>query len=116
MKDVKSDYSQAKILIIYVLQQWHPLNNPAIKDVVTKVPTMQQFADIELIRDRIHDKKAILTCRDLLNKHGLDEQIFKPFKVPPFDNTVAPASGSPASIIAGAVDTQCVSGGDVLSR
>jgi IS5 family transposase len=60
---------------IHLLQQWYSLSDTAMEEALIEVPTMRRFAGIELISDRHPDETTILTYRQLLEKHGLGEQI-----------------------------------------
>ena len=73
-------YPLATMLRIHLLQQWYSLSDPAMEEALIEVPTMRRFAGIELINDRIPDETTILVFRDLLEKHGLGEQVFETVK------------------------------------
>jgi IS5 family transposase len=67
-------YPLETMLRIHLLQQWYDLSDPAMEDALIEVPTMRQFAGIELISDRIPDETAILAFRHLLEKHDLGDR------------------------------------------
>ena len=75
-KGGRPPYPLGTILRIHLLQRWYSLSDPAMEETLIEVPTMRRFAGIELISDRIPDETTILTIRNLLEKHGLGEQIF----------------------------------------
>jgi IS5 family transposase len=62
------------------MQQWYSLSDPAMEDSLIEVPTMQRFAGIDMLSDRIPDETTILAFRHLLGKHNLGEQIFETVK------------------------------------
>jgi len=79
-KGGRPPYPLTTMLRIHLLQQWYSLGDPATEEALIEVPTMRRFAGIELINDRIPDETTILTCRHLLEKHELGEQIFETVK------------------------------------
>lgn len=48
-----------------------------MEEALIEVPTMLRLAGIDLISDPITYQITILTFRDLLEKHGLGEQVFE---------------------------------------
>ncbi len=62
------------------MQQWYDLSDPAMEDVLIKVPTMRRFAGIDLISERIPDESTILAFRHLLERHDLGKKIFETVK------------------------------------
>jgi transposase, IS5 family len=79
-KGGKPPYPLATMLRVHLLQQWYSLSDPAMEEALIEVPTLRRFAGIELISDWIPDETAILSFRDLLEKHELGEQIFETVK------------------------------------
>jgi IS5 family transposase len=75
-KGGRPPYPLATMLRVHLLHQWYSLSEPAMEEALIEVPTMRRFAGIELIGDRIPDETAILTFRQLLEKHELGEQIY----------------------------------------
>jgi IS5 family transposase len=65
----------------HLLEQWYSLNDPAIEKALIKVSTMQRFAGIELINDRIPDETTVIKFCRMLVVHGLGEQIFENVEV-----------------------------------
>ncbi len=70
-------YPLATMLRIHLMQQWYSLSDPGMEEALIEVLTMRRFAGIDLISDRIPDESTILTCRHLLEKQKLGEQIFE---------------------------------------
>ena len=58
------------------MQQWCSLSYPAMEDALIEVPTLQRFAEIDLISDKIPDETTILSFRHLLEKNKLGKEIF----------------------------------------
>jgi IS5 family transposase len=79
-KGGRPPYPLGTMLRIHLLQQWYSLSDPEMEEPLIEVPTMQLFADIELISDRIPDETTSLTFRHLLERHGLGERIFDTVK------------------------------------
>lgn len=79
-KGGRPPYPLATMLRIHLLQQWYPLSDPAMEEVLIEVPTMRRFAGIDLISDRIPDETTILAFRHLLEENELGEQIFEAVK------------------------------------
>ncbi len=63
-----------------MMQQCYDLSDPAMEDALIEVPTMRQFAAIDLISERIPDETRILSFRRLLEKHDLGKQIVEAVK------------------------------------
>jgi len=74
-KGGRPPYPLVTILRIYLLHQWYSLIDPAMALALIEVPTMRRFAGIELFSDLIPDETTILTLRNLLEKHGLGDQM-----------------------------------------
>ena len=64
------------MLRIYCMQQWYNLSDPGMEDWLYAVTPVRRFAQLELGQDAIPDETTILNFRRLLEKHGLQEQIF----------------------------------------
>ena len=79
-KGGRPSYPLATMLRIHLMQQWYSLSDPAKEDALIEVPTMRRFAGIDSISDRIPDESTILSCRHLLEKHDLGQQIFETVK------------------------------------
>jgi IS5 family transposase len=79
-KGGRPPYPQESIKRLHLTQQWYSLSDPAMEDALIEVPTMQRFAGIDLISERIQDETTILAFRHLLERHNLGEQIFETVK------------------------------------
>jgi IS5 family transposase len=62
-------YPLPTMLRIHLLQQWYSLSNPAMEEALIEVPSMHQFAGIDLSSEGIPDETTILALRHLLEKH-----------------------------------------------
>ncbi len=76
-KGGRQPHPMAIILRIHLMQQWYSRSDPAVEDVLIKVPTIRCFAGIELISDKIPDYPTILAFLHLLEKHDLGQQTFE---------------------------------------
>ncbi|MFN9545982.1 MAG: transposase [Cyanobacteriota bacterium] len=50
-KGDRAPYPLATMLRVHLLQQWYSLSDPAMEEVLIKVPTMRRFVGIELTSD-----------------------------------------------------------------
>ena len=62
------------ILRIYLMLLWYDLSDPAMEDALIEVPTMRQFAGINLISERVPDQTTILSFCYLWERDDLKEQ------------------------------------------
>lgn len=72
----RQPYPLEKMLRVYCLQLWYNLSDPGMEDMLYGMTPMRIFAGIELGVDDIPDETTILNFRRLLEKQGLQEQIF----------------------------------------
>ena len=64
------------MLRIYVLQQWYQLSDPGAEEALFDIPSMRQFAGLDLSRDAIPDETTILNFHHLLERHNLTKAVF----------------------------------------
>ena len=64
------------MLRIFFLQQWFGLSDPAVEDALHDMPTYRHFVGLDAGMDSMPDETTILRFRRLLEKHGLQKQIF----------------------------------------
>ena len=76
----RQPYSLMTMMRIYCLQLWYNLSDPAMEDWLYAVTPARQFAGLELGVDAIPDETTILNFRHLLERHGLQAQIFELIK------------------------------------
>jgi len=76
----RQPYALMSMIRIYCLQLWYNLSDPAMEDWLYAVTPVRQFAGLELGVDAIPDETTILNFRHLLERHGLQEQIFEQIK------------------------------------
>ncbi|MEB3317565.1 MAG: IS5 family transposase [Cyanobacteriota bacterium] len=63
------------MLRIHLLRHWTSLRDAAMEEALIEVPTMQRFAGIEMISERIPDETRILSFRHPLEKLDLGKEI-----------------------------------------
>ena len=78
------------MLRIHLLQQWFTLSDPLMEEMLIDTPCYRRFAGIDMVSERIPDETTILNFRDLLEEHGIGEQIFEAVKQTLKDPTQAP--------------------------
>ena len=64
-----------RMLMIYFLQQWFNLSDPAVEDALYESPSMRSFAGIYLGQEPAPDEITVCKFRHLLERHGLPERI-----------------------------------------
>ena len=64
------------IVRIYFVQQWYHLSDPGAEEALYDIPSMRQFAGLDLGRDAIPDETTILNFRHLLERHDLTKAVF----------------------------------------
>jgi IS5 family transposase len=64
------------MLKIYCLQQWYELSDPGAEEAIYDRNSFQRFLGIDLMQDAVPDETTILHFRHLLEKHGIQENIF----------------------------------------
>jgi IS5 family transposase len=69
-------YPLLAMLRVYCVQQWYDLSDPAMEDWLYAVTPVQRFVGLDLGEDALPDETTILNFRRLLEKHGLQGQIF----------------------------------------
>ncbi len=62
--------------VIYCLQQWYGLSDPAAEDALYEITSMRRFSGLPLSRGNIPDESTILQFRHLLENHNLTETLF----------------------------------------
>ncbi len=65
------------MLRIYCLQQWYNLSDPATEEAICDRLSFQRFLHLDPFSDTSPDETTILNFRHLLEKHNLQETIFK---------------------------------------
>ena len=107
-KGGRHPYPMETLLRIHLLLQWYDLSDPAMEDSLIEVATMQRFAGIALISDRIPDETTILAFRHLLEQNNLGEEIFEAVKAHLKANGMAMKQGTivDATIIAAPCSTK----------
>lgn len=66
----------ARMLRIYMLQQWFDLSDPAVEDALYDSATMRAFAGVDLGREPVPDETTVCRFRHLLEEHELGGRIF----------------------------------------
>jgi IS5 family transposase len=64
------------MLRVYCLQQWYALSDPAAEEVLHDIPSMREFAQLDLNDQAIPDETTILRFRRLIEAHDLSKAIF----------------------------------------
>jgi IS5 family transposase len=67
----------ARMLRIYLLQQWFNLSDPAAEEALYESLSMRRFAGIDLGREPVPDETTICKFRHLLERHDLGRRIFE---------------------------------------
>jgi IS5 family transposase len=67
----------ARMLRIYLLQQWFNLSDPGVEEALYDSLAMRQFAGIDLGREPVPDETTMCRFRHLLETHGLGRQLFE---------------------------------------
>lgn len=65
------------LLKMYCLQIWFGLSDPAVEEEIYDSISFQKFLDIDLLSDNIPDETTLLRFRHLLERHELQEKLFK---------------------------------------
>jgi IS5 family transposase len=66
----------ARMLRIYLMQQWFNLSDPAMEDALYDSESMRRFAGLDLTAELVPDETTILRFRHLLEQHRLTEKLF----------------------------------------
>jgi IS5 family transposase len=66
----------ARMLRVYLLQQWYNLSDPAAEEALYDSAAMRRFAGVTSDADVIPDETTILNFRRLLEKHELSATLF----------------------------------------
>jgi len=64
-----------KMLLIYFLQQWFNLADPAVEEALYDSASLRQFAGIDLGGEPVPDETTVCKFRHLLEEHHLGEEI-----------------------------------------
>jgi len=63
-------------LRILCLQQWYCLSDPGVEDAIYDRNSFQKFLSIDILTESVPDETTICNFRNLLQRHGLFEEIF----------------------------------------
>jgi len=62
--------------MLYFLQHWFNLSDPAVEEALYDSPTMRAFVGIDLGREPVPDETTVCKFRHLLEEHGLAAALF----------------------------------------
>jgi len=65
-----------RMLLIYFLQQWFNLSDPAVEEALYDSLAMRNFVGIDLGREPVPDETTVCRFRHLLETHDLGQQLF----------------------------------------
>ena len=66
-----------RMLKIYCLQQWYQLSDPGAEEAIYDRLSFQKFLGLDILSEAVPDETTILKFRHLLEKHNLQEAIFR---------------------------------------
>src|SRR5436189_2183248 len=65
-----------RMLLIYFLQQWFNLSDPAVEEALYDSLAMRRFVGIDLGREPVPDETTVCRFRHLLEEHDLGQRLF----------------------------------------
>ena len=64
------------MLRMYLMQNWFNLSDAAIEDAIYDSYSMRNFMHIDFLTEQVPDSTTLFHFRHLLEKHGINDQIF----------------------------------------
>ena len=96
------------MLRVYCLQQWYALSDPGAEESLYDIPSLREFARLDLTDQAIPDETTILRFRRLIEQHDLSKAIFEEITIYLGEKGVRVSQGTlvDATIIQAAASTK----------